>query len=251
MKPTLDSDAKDRPRRFGTTRWSIVLAAQAGGSPDSRDALENLCRNYWYPLYAYVRRRGYPAHEAQDLTQEFFATLLEKDYLVAADRERGRFRTFLLTAVSRFLSKQNDRARAAKRGGGQKPLALDFASGEERYHREPAEAWTAERLFERRWALALLESVLDRLARRYAAAGKAELFGRLHNYITSDGAGAPYAETAAALGMTEAAVKVAVHRLRRSYRETLREEIAATVESRDEIDDELNRLFAALALDRK
>lgn len=239
------SNAAAGSRRFGTTHWSIVLAAQSPDLPESREALENLCRCYWYPLYAFVRRRGHPAHEAQDLTQEFFATLLEKDYLEAADRERGRFRTFLLTAVSRFLSKQLDRSRAAKRGGGKKVLSIDISSGEERYHREPADTWTAERLFERRWALTLLESVLARLAERYVAEGKADLFERLRDYITGDSS-ASYADTAAAAGMTEGAVKVAVHRLRRRYRDMLRQEIAATVGSPDEVDDELERLFEAL-----
>ncbi|HJT34762.1 MAG TPA: sigma-70 family RNA polymerase sigma factor [Pirellulales bacterium] len=239
------SNALDGPRRFGTTHWSIVLAAQSPDLPESREALEDLCRSYWYPLYAYMRRRGHAAHEAQDLTQEFFATLLEKNYLESADRERGRFRTFLLTAVSRFLSKQHDRSRAAKRGGGKKPLAIDVSSGEERYRCEPADRWTPERLFERRWALTLLETVLARLAERYAAEGKADLFERLRDSITSDG-GVSYAQTAASLGMTEGAVKVAVHRLRRRYRDTLREEIAATVESPGDVDDELNRLFEAL-----
>lgn len=243
------SNADNGPRRFGTTHWSVVLAAQSPALPESREALENLCRCYWYPLYAYVRRRGHTAHEAQDLTQEFFATLLEKNYLESADRERGRFRTFLLTAVARFLSKQHDRSRAAKRGGGKKALSIDFASGEERYHREPVDTWTAERLFERRWALTLLESVLAQLAERYAAEGKVELFEGLRDYITSDAVGTCYADTASALGMTEGAVKVAVHRLRRRYRGTLREEIAATVGSPDEVDDELNRLFEALGPD--
>lgn len=240
MDSKAGGNAVDGPRRFHTTRWSIVLAAQAGDPPEARDALEQLCQTYWYPLYAYVRRRGHPAHDAQDLTQEFFATLLEKDYLESADRRRGHFQTFLLTAVSRFLSKQNDRSRAAKRGGGKKPLALDLLSGEQRYRREPADVWTAERLFERRWALTLLETVLARLAERYAAERKADLFERLRGSITGD-AGVSYAQTAASLGMTEGAVKVAVHRLKRRYRETLREEIAATVESPDEIDDELNQ----------
>lgn len=245
------SSAVDGLRRFGTTHWSVVLAAQSPHLPESREALQNLCRCYWYPLYAYVRRRGHPAHEAQDLTQEFFATLLEKNYLQSADRERGRFRTFLLTAVSRFLSKQHDRSHAAKRGGGKKPWSIDFAAGEERYHHEPADTWTAERLFERRWALTVLESVLARLAERYATEGKAELFERLRDYITSDAAGASYADTASSLGMTEGAVKVAVHRLRRRYRDILRQEIAATVGSPDEVDDELNRLFEALGPDGK
>ena len=223
----------------------MVLAAQSQESPQSRKALENLCQIYWYPLYAFVRRRGYPAHDAQELTQDFFATLLEKNYLAAVDRERGRFRTFLLTAVSRFLSKQNDRSHAAKRGGGKKLLAIDVSSGEERYRREPADPCTPERLFERRWALTLLETVLTRLAERYTAESKADLFERLRDSITSD-AGVSYAQTAASLGMTEGAVKVAAYRLRRRYRDMLREEIAATVESPDEVDDELNRLFEAL-----
>ena len=233
-------------RQFATTRWSVVLAAQDRESPDSREALASLCSTYWYPVYAFIRRRGHAAHDAQDLTQDFFTTLLEKSYLRSVDRERGRFRAFLLTAVSRFLSNQRERSRAAKRGGGKQPLSLDFVTGESRYRHEPADDWTAERLFERRWALTLLETVLARLDEEYRQQRKGPLFERLRNYITGDGGGNTYAETAAALDMTEAAVKVAVHRLRRRYRETLREEIAATVQSPDEIDDELKRLFEAI-----
>ncbi|HET6882143.1 MAG TPA: sigma factor [Pirellulales bacterium] len=248
MKTQPPNDVAEQGARvFATTRWSIVLAAQDRESPDSRKALASLCLTYWYPVYAFVRRRGHAAHDAQDLTQEFFATLLEKSYLRSVDRERGRFRTFLLTAVSRFLSNQRERSRASKRGGGNQPLSLDFATGESRYRHEPADAWTPERLFDRRWAFTLLDTVLARLEDEYRRQEKGPLFERLQDYITGDGGGSAYAETAAALDMTEGAVKVAVHRLRRRYRETLREEIAATVESPDEIDDELKRLFDAIA----
>jgi RNA polymerase sigma-70 factor (ECF subfamily) len=205
-----------------------------------------LCQTYWYPIYAFIRRRGYSAIDAQDCTQEFFATLLEKDYVQDADRERGRFRTFLLTAVTRFLAKQRERERAAKRGGGRLVLSLDLDAGEGRYQLEPVEHWTPERLFERRWALTLLEQVLARLGERYAEQGKRDLFETLKVFLTYPETAGMHADLAAQLGMTEGALKVAVHRLRRRYREMLKDEITETVTHPDEMADELDTLMAAL-----
>jgi RNA polymerase sigma factor (sigma-70 family) len=236
--PTGDSE-------FHTTRWSLVVAA-AGEGEQPRAALAELCQAYWYPVYAFLRRRGNSADDASDLTQEFFGELLEKSYLADADPERGRFRSFLLTAVSRLASKQRDKAAAAKRGGGRKLLSLDFDDGEARYQREPAHQETAERIFERRWALTLLERTLGALREQHAAAGKLPLFDALKSFLTAD-ADAPAVRTVAEqLGMTEGAVKVAVHRLRQRYRELLRAEISQTVAGQADVDGELAELLAAL-----
>src|SRR5262249_21312689 len=171
------SDASEFPdQRFASTRWSVVVAAGQRGSPESEAALATLCRLYWYPLYAYARRRRPSAEDAQDLTQEFFSRLLEKDYLRQADRQRGRVRAFLVTAFRHFLAKEHERAHARKRGGGRKLLPLDFDSGEQRYHREPSHEATPEALFERGWALTLLEQGLARLREELARAGKERLF---------------------------------------------------------------------------
>lgn len=215
-------------------------------TPESESALSALCETYWYPLYAFVRRQGYALNEAQDLTQEFFARLLEKEYLQAADRERGRFRTFLLTVLKRFLANERKSAAAQKRGGGRPLLSLDFARGEEQFRLEPVDDWTAEKIYERRWALTLLDHVLDRLEAEYFAKGKAQLFEHLKGVLTSDADVPSYAELAELLAMTEGSVKVAIHRLRRSYRDALRAEIGHTVCGTQEIDDELNCLLAAL-----
>jgi RNA polymerase sigma-70 factor (ECF subfamily) len=224
----------------------MVLAAGKGASPDADAALASLCQTYWYPLYAFVRRSGHQPADAQDLTQAFFARLLEKHYLRAADPERGRFRSFLLASVKHFLSKERDRAKAHKRGGGRKVLPLDFEAGESRYCLEPAHELTAEKIFERRWALTLLDQVFARLRDEFDQAGKRNEFDHLKVYLTGE-AGAPtYREVAAELAMTEGAVKVAVHRLRRRYRELVREEIGHTVAGPDEVAEELRRLFAAL-----
>jgi RNA polymerase sigma-70 factor (ECF subfamily) len=231
---------------FATTHWSLVLAAGKGASADAQAALAALCQTYWYPLYAYVRRQGHQPDDAQDLTQEFFARLLEKHYLQSADPGRGRFRSFLLTAFQRFLSKERDRERAKRRGGGTKPLPLDFEAGERRYSLEPAHEATAERIYEQRWALTLLDRVFARLRDESDRAGKQKQFDRLKVYLTGE-AGAPaYRDIAAELAMTEGAVKVAVHRLRRRYRDLVREEISQTVAGPEDVDEELRHLFAAL-----
>jgi RNA polymerase sigma factor (sigma-70 family) len=232
--------------RFATTHWSLVLAAAGAENPHDRDALANLCQVYWYPLYAFVRRQGHRPHDAQDLTQEFFLRLLEKDYLGDVDRSKGKFRSFLLAALKHFLSKERARANTLKRGGRHTLLPLDALSAEDRYRREPEDNATPEKLFDRRWALTLLDQVLTRLGDEHETTGKRALFEQLQGCLTGDSHLLPYAELAVRLDMTEGAVKVAVHRLRQRYRGVLRETIAQTVADPAEIDDEIRQLFAAL-----
>ena len=240
-------DPGPRPAwRFASTRWSVVAAAGRKGSPQARAALAVLCQAYWYPLYAYARRRLARADDAQDLTQEFFARLLEKDYLQAADPHRGKFRSFLLTAFQRFLAKEHARATARKRGGGRRTLSLEFQEGEHRYRLEPADPATPEKLYERRWALTLLAQALARLRQELTAAGKERLFEALKGTLTGDGTGEPYERIGRDLGLSEPAVKTAAHRLRRRYQELLRAEVAQTVASPEEVEDELRDLFAAV-----
>jgi RNA polymerase sigma-70 factor (ECF subfamily) len=237
---------REAPREFASTRWSLVAAAGQRESPESAAALASLCRLYWYPLYAYARRRLPTAEDAQDLTQEFFARLLEKEYLRQVDRQRGSFRSFLLTAFRHFLAKERDRAHAQKRGGGRPHLSLDFQVGERRYQLEPTHASDAEALYERGWALTLLEQALVQLREELARAGKGRLFEALKGTLTGEDAPRPYAELADELGLSAEAIKVTVHRLRRRYGELLRTEIAQTVSSPVEVEDELRNLFAAL-----
>ena len=243
--PSSSADAGPQ-RVFATTHWSVVLSAGRKEDAECGQALAALCQAYWYPLYAYVRRRGYPAHEAQDLTQEFFLQLLEQESIQVADPQRGKFRSFLLASLQNFLANEWRQGQAKKRGGGKRAVSLDLAAGESRYGLEPADPMTPERIFERRWALTLLDAALTRLREEFAAAGKGELFDRLKEYLGGQASGSPYAATAAELQMTEGAVKVAVHRLRRRCRDVLREAIAETVANAAEIDSELQQLFAAL-----
>jgi RNA polymerase sigma-70 factor (ECF subfamily) len=247
-------DAPDHGRRpesaaerFATTRWSVIAAARDGASPESREALATLCESYWYPLYAFIRRQGYAADQAQDLTQGFFAELLDKHILAAVDPTRGRFRSFLLTACKHYLGHERERAQAQKRGGGRTSISLDFNSAEARYGTEPAHTLTAEKLFARRWALAMLDHVLGRLREELAQKGKTRLFDHLRVCLLGEKSALPHAKVAAALDMTEGAVKVAALRLRRRFRELVREEIARTVDKPEEIEDEIRELFAALA----
>jgi RNA polymerase sigma-70 factor (ECF subfamily) len=233
-------------RRFETTRWSLVLAAGGGGSADSRAALATLCADYWYPLYAYVRRRVADSHAAHDLIQEFFARLLERDVLATADPRRGRFRSFLLTSLQHFLTNQWDRSQAQKRGGGRAIIPLDIRHGEARYALEPADRQTAERLFERQWAETLLDRVMDQLRAEFTRGGKQQQFEQLKSFLTGRNAGVSYAEAARQLQMSEGAAMVASHRMRRRYRELLRAEIAQTVADPDEVEDEIRRLFVSL-----
>ena len=215
-------------------------------SLQSAEALERLCRTYWFPLYAYVRRRGYDAEEAKDLTQEFFLRLLQKHYLAHADRSKGRFRSFLLTALNHFLANDWRRAQAAKRGGGQPLISLDDPAAETRYALEPLSDLTPEKIYERRWALTLLDRALGRLAAEYEAAGRSPQFERLRGFLATESGETRYAAVAAELGMTADAVGVAVHRLRYRYRELVREEIAHTVASPAEVEDEIRWLFTAV-----
>lgn len=232
---------------FAATRWTLVLAAAHGHlSPRAADAMGQLCRIYWYPLYAYARRRGHDVHEAEDLTQEFFARLLAKDFLADVRREKGKFRAFLLAAMKHFLANEWDRAQAQKRGGGRRIIPLDTLDAESRYRREPSHDLTAEKLFERQWALSVLDQALARLQADFVAEGKPSFFATLKQFLTTARQSGGYAAAAVELKMTEAAVKVAVHRLRRRYRQLLRDEVAQTVEGPDEIDDEISYLLRCL-----
>jgi RNA polymerase sigma factor (sigma-70 family) len=240
-------NATSRQPVFVTTHWSLVLSAGEQPSPQAADALEKLCRAYWLPIYAFVRRQGRSPHDAQDLTQEFFARLLEKKSLAVADPARGRFRSFLLASLKHFLANKWDKARAQKRGGGQRLIPIDAATAETRHGLEPADPATADKIYERRWALALLDQVLRRLREEYVSDGREKLFEQLKPTLTEASRTVRYAEIAARLGTNEGAVKVAVHRLRQRYREVLRAEIADTVAGPGEVEDEIRNLFAALS----
>lgn len=229
--------------RFESTQWSLVVSAGARSSPESELALEELCSRYWLPLYAHVRRLGKTPDQAGDLTQGFFAKLIEKNYVADADPERGRFRTFLLSSLTHYIANEWDKSRAEKRGGARKALPLDFQSGERRFRQEPQSAETPERQFERDWAVTLLEQVLDSLAAEYASKGKQDLFAAMRPFLTPY-PDESYSEISQKLGMSPGAIKVSVHRLRARYREMLKDEIARTVVARDEIDDEIRQLFA-------
>ena len=236
---------------FHTTCWSVVLAAGRDSHTDeSVRALETLCQTYWYPVYAFVRHRVGDEHQAQDLTQSFFERLLEKRTLANADPDRGRFRAFLLTACGRFLANEWHKANAQKRGGGMQVLSLDFDAAATRYSIEPADNLTAELLFEQQWAIALIDSVLTRLRQEFADRGSEEQFEQLKTFLTGAKA-ARYAVVAESMETTEGAAKVAVSRLRARYREMIRSEIAQTVDSPDEVEDEIRRLFEVISGKRR
>ncbi len=239
------TSAAAKPRNyFATTRWSVVLNAGRSETTRGRDALAALCKTYWYPLYAYVRRQGHSPHDAEDLTQEFFARLLESESLAAVSPEKGKFRTFLLVALKRFLANEWHRANARKRGGNSFRVPLQGHTAETRYIAEPVEELTAEKLYERRWALTLLDRVLDRLRQEFNNAGKSELFEKLKPYLMAEKGAIPYAQAAGESGLNEGAFKVAVHRMRRRFRELFREEVAHTVAGSEEIDEEIRHLLA-------
>jgi len=239
--------AGDRPQPlFVTTRWSVVLAARNKASPDAAQALETLCRTYWYPLYVYVRSSGYSPPDAQDLTQEFFSRLLSKDYLRAVVREKGRFRTFLRMALKRFLAAEWERRHAQKRGGGLTPLPFDTTVAEQRFIEECADRLAPDQIYDRRWALALLGEAAARLEQDYTQAGKAAELRHLKPYLTAERGGIPYGEISAALQTTEAAARVAVHRLRKRFRELFREVLADTVSAPEEVDGELRYMLEVL-----
>jgi RNA polymerase sigma-70 factor (ECF subfamily) len=235
-----------RNQHFATTRWSIVLAAGDLDRQGSQEALAQLCEVYWYPVYAYVRRRVHDVHEAQDLTQTFFSVLLEKQTIARADPGRGRFRAFLLTALQNFLANEWDKARTAKRGGGKAALSLDFDAGESRYQIERAHDLTAEKLYERRWVLTLLDQVLECLRIELTQASKPQYFEQFKGALTGEAAADGYSQAAAALGITPAAAKQAAYRLRKRYRELFRAEVARTVERDEDVDQEIGRLLESL-----
>jgi RNA polymerase sigma factor (sigma-70 family) len=232
---------------FVTTRWTVVLSARDPLSPHAATALETLCRAYWYPLYAYARRRGHAPADAEDLTQEFFSQLLAHNWVARADPHKGRFRSFLLMAMSRFLANEWDKAHTLRRGGQVRLVPLPLDTAETRYAREPADTFTPEQAFEKQWAFTLLEEVLRHLRASYEKDGKIGLFDALKPCLVGSRETQPYAELATGLGMSEGAVKVAVCRLRERYRERLKEEIAHTVASPSEVDAELRHLFRVLA----
>lgn len=231
---------------FPTTHWSIILAAGSPESPRYREALEALCRDYWFPLYAFLRRRGYGPDEAQDYTQGFFAHMLEKQDLCRADPNRGRFRSFLLAMLKHFAADTREQAQAQKRGGGKNVVSLDLAEAEARYAAEPTHQLSPEKLFERYWALTVLSRTMARL-KQDAAMDKPLLFEQLKAHLGGQADAVPYRDLAARLNMSEGAIKVAVHRLRKRYRELLCEEVAQTVSTPEEVEDEIRALFTALA----
>ena len=233
--------------RFAPTRWTIVLAAAEGQSAThARRALEELAQTYWFPLYAYIRRVGHRSPEAEDLTQEFFAHLIEKQSLASADRTKGRFRSFLLTSVKNFLANEWDKTHAKKRGGGARLISLDALDAEARYTIEPVDNMTPERIFEQRWARAILDRVLARLRQRYEQKHRARLFDVLKSALVSHGDETSHAAMATQLEMSSSALAVAVHRLRRRYRDLLRDEIAQTVASPELVEEEINYLLHCL-----
>lgn len=236
-----------RPRRFATTRWSIVNAAAHPSTATARIAMEDLCQTYWPPVYAFVRRQGIPRTDAEDATQAFFLHLLNSDFVQTADRDRGRFRSFLLKSVSNYLKADYRKQTATKRGGAVEIFSLDFDAGEKQYNAEASESVTPEQLFERRWALTLLQNTVNQLRSEYADRNHLKLFEALEAHVNQNAARLPYAELCDTLGMTEDAIKQAARRLKLRYREILRTEIANTVDSKDDIDDELRQLMNALS----
>jgi len=231
---------------FVTTRWTVVLSAGRKSSPQSDRALGELCQTYWYPLYAYIRRQGHSREDAEDLVQGFFSRFLERNYLEGLSAERGKFRGFLLASVKHFLANEWDRANRQKRGGGIEHLSLDWHGADERYHLEPPDTASPDRVFDRQWALALLERVIARLREECVAEKKEALFEQSKSWLMVGESAIPYARAAQALGLDEGAVRVAVHRLRKRYRQLLREEIAQTLTDPAQVDEELRSLQAAL-----
>ena len=244
-------DARARPathhaEAFASTHWSVIIEAGAEGTPEADLALERLCQTYWYPLYAYVRRQGQSPHDAQDLTQAFFARFLQRKYFSHADQSRGKFRSFLLASMHHFLVNEWTKERAAKRGGFERVISLDERQAEERYEAESLDNGTPDRLFEKRWAAGLLERVLARLREENANGDRALVFEALKDFLWGEKNGSTYQELGLELAMSEGAVKVAVYRLRQRYRDLLREEVAQTVASPEEVDEELRYLISVI-----
>jgi RNA polymerase sigma-70 factor (ECF subfamily) len=235
--------AEESAKQFHTTHWSVVLAAGDAQSHQAFMALSRLCQIYWFPVYAFIRKRGHSPQEAQDFTQEFFACFLEKNYVAKAVRDRGRFRAFLMTSVENFLHNQHDRALAQKRGGGQKLLSLDYEGAEERYQIDPVEPTDPAKTFEQQWAATLLDTVLNRLRDEFSAEGRGGLFEDLQAHLWADAGSIPYPQLAEKFGLKAGNVKTIAHRLRQRYRELLREEIAQTVAKPGEVDDEIRYLM--------
>jgi DNA-directed RNA polymerase specialized sigma24 family protein len=236
-----------RRARFETTEWSLVLAARGRNTPRAEDALAGLCERYWYPIYSFVRRQGSSAEEAEDLTQAFFTRILEKGYLGQVDRDRGRFRAFLLAACRHFLSNERDRVRALKRGGGRRLLSIDATLAEERLRLEPAHDLTPEKEYLRRWTLTVIDKVLASLRTEFAAKDKTRLFDALKGFLVGDASPDAYRRAAQELSQSEGALRVAVHRLRRQFRNRLRAEVVPTVEDAEAVEDELRSLLASLS----
>ncbi len=237
------------PGRFAATRWSVVLAAadpRGGAGTVSKRALADLIQAYWMPLHSFVRRQGEAAASAEDIVQDFFAALLEKQYLAQVDRSKGKFRSFLLAAMQHFLSKERDKRRAKKRGGAHTIIALDGLSAEARYALEPADNVTPERLYERQWALTVLELVLARLRKEYEDSGKGKLYKALEPCLTQGAKAIDYCRISKELGIAEGSARVAAHRIRRRYRDLLRREIAQTVNSPDQVEEEIAYLLKCL-----
>ncbi len=248
IRIVLDPQTVDRSRaQFPTTHWSQVVAAGNASAPESRAALAALCAAYWYPLYAFVRRRGHDSHSAEDLVQGFFTLLLEKDGLTSVDRAKGRFRSFLIAACSHFLANRLDYERTLKRGRGRVPVPIDRLQAESRYGREPVDDVTPDRLFERRWATTLLDNVLARLETEMRTAGKGRQFELLQPTLLGRSEKLSYSQIAAALGCTEGAARGATHRLRARYRALLREEVARTIDDPSTVDEEIRDLFATFS----
>ena len=241
-----DSDLPQSSRAFHTTHWSVVLAAREEEGTVARDALASLCTAYWYPLYGFVRGRGYSPHDAEDLTQEFFRRFLEKNTLSNVNPARGRFRSFLLACLKHFLANEWERAHAQRRGGGQAPIPLDYGEGETRLSLEPADPVTPDALFEKRWAFAVLEHTIKALHAEYAAKGKSDIFEELSGFLPGGRGSESRAELAAKKGIRVGAVDVAVHRLRQRFGALLREQVAHTVASENEVDEEIRYLMSVL-----
>ena len=244
---SLTTDGPPRGDIFVTTRWTVVLHAGRKSSPQSDRALGELCQTYWYPLYAYVRRRGKTKEDAEDLVQAFFEKFLEKNYLEGLSAERGKFRAFLLAALKHFLANEWDKSQRQKRGGGVPHLSLDWQSADARFHLDPPDPSSPDKTFDREWALALLERVIGRLREECLKDGKENLFQQSKGYLMVGESAIPYADAARALHMDEGAVRVAVHRLRKRYRQLLRAEIAQTLADPAQVAEELRSLQAALA----
>jgi RNA polymerase sigma-70 factor (ECF subfamily) len=232
---------------FKNTHWSVVLAANGSDTAHANEALERLCQTYWPPLYAYLRRRGLGQHDAEDLTQGFFVHLLERNALRKVDRNLGRFRSFLLASLNYFLADEQARARALKRGGGQQILSLDAQAAEDGYRLEPADQRSPETIFEHRWAMTLLDQVLGRLSKEFADAGKAALFERLQPFLVKGGQGITYAQIASDVSLSEEAFKKAVQRMRQRYHQLFRDEIAQTVSTPAEVEEELQHLCEVIS----